>query len=62
VNNYLKDIPTSKVCQYEKELLNYVKSMTPEILEEIAEKKQISDDLKKKLASTIQKFTESFNK
>jgi F0F1-type ATP synthase alpha subunit len=36
--------------------------MTPEILEEIAQKKQISDDLKKKLASTIQKFTESFNK
>jgi len=62
VNNYLKDIPTSKVCQYEKELLNYIKSMTPEILDEVAEKKQISDDLKKKLASTIQKFTESFNK
>ncbi len=62
VNNYLKDVPTNKVTQYERELLNYIKSMHPEILEEIATKKQISDDLKKKLADVVQKFTKSFNK
>ena len=62
VNNYFKDIPANKISQYEKELLNYFKSMHSEVLAEISSKKQISDDLKKTLSQIIQKFTESFNK
>ncbi len=62
VNNYLKDIPIQKIGEYEKSLLNFVKSSHKDILEEIANKKQISDELKKKMSEVIQKFTESFNK
>lgn len=62
VNNYLKDIPLPKIKEYEIGLLNFVKSSYSDILTEIATKKQISDDLKKKLSDVIQKFTESFSK
>jgi F-type H+/Na+-transporting ATPase subunit alpha len=62
VNNYLKDIPLAKIKEYETGLLNFVKSNYSDILTEIATKKQISDDLKKKLSDIIQKFTESFSK
>ena len=62
VNNYLKDVPIQKIGEYEKSLLNFVKSSYKDILEEIANKKQISDELKKKMSEVIQKFTESFKK
>jgi F-type H+-transporting ATPase subunit alpha len=62
VNNYLKDVPIQKIGEYEKSLLNFVKSSHKDILEEIANKKQISDELKKKMSEVIQKFTESFKK
>ena len=62
VNNYLKAVPQAKIIQYEASLLNLFKISHKEILEEIRTKKQISDDLKKKIAEIIKNFTESFIK
>ena len=50
----------------EEEIMQIVwklkKAFVKDILEEIANKKQISDELKKKMSEVIQKFTESFKK
>lgn len=62
INNYLKSVPLNRIGEYERSLLNMFKISYKSIVDEIQNRKQISDDLKKKISDIIQKFTESFNK
>ena len=49
-------VPTSKVRDIEKNLLEYIHSSHADLLNEITEKKEISSDNQEKLTSLIEKF------
>ena len=49
----LLDVPTDKVLEFEEKLFKFVKSKHPEIAAEIRDKKEISDELAKKLTDVI---------
>jgi len=59
-NGYLDEIPEAEVGRYEMEFLEMMELKHPEILQEIAEKKDLSEELTGKLKSVLQHFTESF--
>ncbi|MCX8083423.1 MAG: F0F1 ATP synthase subunit alpha [Calditerrivibrio sp.] len=60
VNGYLDDIPTKSVRKFESEFINYVKINKPEILNEIVEKKALSDELIDKIKATVVEFKKQF--
>jgi len=60
VNGYLDDIPTKSIAKFESEFLNYVKINKPEIVNEIVEKKAISDDLNARIKATVEEFKKQF--
>jgi F-type H+-transporting ATPase subunit alpha len=60
VNGYLDDIEVSEVSRFEDELLRYARSEHADILDEIRDKKAISDDLGKKLKTAVDKFAKAF--
>ena len=49
----LLDVPTDKVLEFEEKLFKFIESKHPEIAAEIRDKKEISDDLAKKLTDVI---------
>jgi F-type H+-transporting ATPase subunit alpha len=59
-NGYCKGYKTSSLRKYEQELLSYIENNNSDILEDIREKKQIDDDIKKKLISALDKFKPLF--
>jgi F-type H+-transporting ATPase subunit alpha len=59
-NGYLDEIPVEEVGRFETEFLEMMELKHPEILQEIAEKKDLSEELTGKLKSVLQQFTESF--
>jgi len=60
INGYLDGLAIDKVKAFESGLLSFLKSKKPEILKDIAEKKDISDDTKTKLTAAIEEFKKSF--
>jgi F-type H+-transporting ATPase subunit alpha len=56
----LDSIEISRIAEFEEKLLNYMRETHPEILDEIQEKKEISDDLKTKLERTVGQFSQAF--
>lgn len=54
--NYLDDVPLEKVLKFEKEFLIYVNKFHKDIIDEIADKKDISDALEIKIKKAIDKF------
>ena len=59
-NGYLDDLDTSQVSDFETSLFDYLDSNSKEILDEIVEKGEISDDLGVKLKSSIEEFKSGF--
>ncbi|ROR03476.1 F0F1 ATP synthase subunit alpha [Desulfosoma caldarium] len=57
---YLDKIPVEKVQAYESQMLAFVERKYPEILQEIKEKKVISEELDKKIASVLEEFAGVF--
>ena len=53
---HLDDIPVANVLKFEENFIKYIETNKPEILKEIKDKKEISDDLKKALVEIIEKF------
>jgi len=53
-------IEISRIAEFEEKLLNYMRETHPEILDEIKEKNEITDDLKTKLARTVGQFSQAF--
>ena len=60
INGYLDDIEVKDVRKFEQDYLAYLKSGGLGILEEIAEKKVISDDLTNKMKSALKTFKKQF--
>ncbi|WP_022850501.1 F0F1 ATP synthase subunit alpha [Limisalsivibrio acetivorans] len=61
VNGFLDDIKVDDIGRFEKELANYVKSNKSEIVDEIREKKKLSDELTKKIEEAIEEFKKIFS-
>ncbi|MCA9418681.1 MAG: F0F1 ATP synthase subunit alpha, partial [Candidatus Omnitrophica bacterium] len=53
------DVPEKEVARFSDELLETFKVSQQDILKEIAEKKEISDELREKILSAITTFKES---
>jgi F-type H+-transporting ATPase subunit alpha len=62
INNLLEDIDVLKVPEFEKGLLKYAAEKHQETRAEIAEKKTLSDDLKKKIEILIKEYKVIFKK
>ncbi len=61
VNGLLDDIPTKEIVRFESELLSYVKTNNKEILDEIRNKKALSDELTDKMKSVIEEYKKQFS-
>ena len=57
---YLLDIPVEDVLRFEGELLEFVATKYPEILESIRETKQMDEETEKKLIQAIEECKKSF--
>ncbi len=53
-------VPVESLKDYERELYAHFDDKHPDVLAEIRDKKEISDELKKKLDKALKKFTKSF--
>ena len=60
VRGYLDGIEVSEVHRFEQKLLEEVRDRGADLLKEIAEKKQLSDDLEGKLKSFMDDFSKKF--
>jgi F-type H+-transporting ATPase subunit alpha len=60
VNGHLDEIPVSQVPRFQDELREYMRSEGT-ILKEVKDKKELSDDLEKRLDEELEKFKHSFN-
>src|SRR5438552_6907354 len=58
----LDDIPVTRVQAFEKEFLQFMRDLKPEIRSQIAEKKELTPELKTALTDTINLFKASFAK
>ncbi|MCW2308769.1 F0F1 ATP synthase subunit alpha [Rhodobium gokarnense] len=60
VNGYLDDLPVSKVGDFEQGLLLFLRDEHSSLLDEIRERKELNDELKASLKSTIDTFAKTF--
>ncbi len=60
VNNFLASIPLPKIKQYQKDLLEHIKSTKPEILSDIRDTKVISPENEEALKEVLSSFAESY--
>ena len=58
-NGFFDDVPTEKVRQFERELIDEISNKTT-ILKQILEKKQIDDEIKNSLNDFIKEFKEDY--
>jgi len=61
VNGYLDDIPTSQLRRLELEYYQFLESNHPDLLKDIAEKKNLDDELRKRLESASGEFLKMFS-
>ena len=59
-NGYLDEIPLEEISHYEKEFVEMMELKHKDILKEISEKKDISDDINAKLKNILAEFTNNF--
>jgi F-type H+-transporting ATPase subunit alpha len=59
-NGFVDKLPVDSLREYEQELYRYIDEKHPDFWSEIREKKEIGDDLKKKLDKALKKFTKNF--
>lgn len=59
-NGFLDEIPAEHVRRYEKEVLEMMDLKFADLLQTIAEKRELSDDVVERLKSVLRQFTDSF--
>lgn len=59
-NGFLDDLPVEKIRDFESGLYKYVEASHPELLQGIAEKKQLDDPLKAQMDQVLKEFKEQF--
>lgn len=60
VNKHLMDIPVNKISLFEKEFLNYIDNNYPEIVEDIKNTKDLTDENIERIKSAVEEFKKSF--
>jgi len=60
VKDFLADVPTERISQFHKQFYEFLKTAHPDIPKEIAERKELSDELRKKLDAAIGEFKKRF--
>jgi F-type H+/Na+-transporting ATPase subunit alpha len=60
INGHLDDLPVDKIRDFEAQLLKYIETSNPRLLQTIMEKKQIDDALKADLGKTVTEFKQTF--
>jgi F-type H+-transporting ATPase subunit alpha len=60
ISGYMDALPIEKVKPFEAGLLKFLREKHPEILKDIREKNDLTDDTKAKLTSAIEEFSKSF--
>jgi F-type H+-transporting ATPase subunit alpha len=61
-NGFLDDLPESAISHFEHELFAYVEGKHHSLLKDIASQRELSDDLKRRIASAIEEFKQVFVK
>ena len=61
-NNYIDDIPTDKVSDFEEQFYEFLDTMHSDLMYKIIKEKKFSDEIKNKLDEVISKFVETFKK
>lgn len=59
-NGYLDEIPEEHVKRYEKEFLDIMRLKHKDLLDEIANKKDLTDEISSRLKSILEEFTSNF--
>jgi F-type H+-transporting ATPase subunit alpha len=57
---FMDDIDVESVRRFEKEYLEFVRNSKPELLQEIKDKKDVDEDVEKKLTAAVEEFKKSF--
>jgi len=57
---FLDDIPVESIKKFEEEFLKFIKGTKDDLRTELADKKEIDDDLKAKLVQAIEEFKKGF--
>ena len=60
VNGFVDQLEESKLKRYESELFRFLEQRHPQVLKSIAEKKQLSDDVKEGLNAALEQFKNEF--
>ena len=60
-NGYVDELPVTALKKFEEELVRFVTSKHPTLLEDIATKKQLDDDLKGRVKSVVEEFKGTFS-
>jgi F-type H+/Na+-transporting ATPase subunit alpha len=60
INGYLDPVPVEQLRRYEDELFQFLETRYPQVLEAIAEKKILDDDLKKTLNGVLEEYGKQF--
>jgi len=60
INGFLDDLPVESVKKFEREFLQYMRNEKSEILNEISTKKEISEELERKLREAVEQFKKTF--
>ena len=60
ISGFLDAYPVSEAGEFEKELMSFIEGKYVSLLAEIKEKKQLNDDLKKKMSDVISEFVKTF--
>jgi len=60
VNGFLDQLPVESITEFEKEYLYFMRNEHPEILQEIREKKELSEELMERMNKVIKEFTDEF--
>ncbi|MFP4572878.1 MAG: F0F1 ATP synthase subunit alpha [Desulfobacterales bacterium] len=57
---FLDELPTNQLAKYEAGLYQFIETRYPEILSDIAEKRELSDELDQKMMQAFKEFTDEF--
>ena len=61
INGYLDPLPVPKVKAFETGFLAHLRTQRPEILKDIREKKDLTDETKAKLTAAVEEFSKQFS-
>lgn len=61
VSGYLDDVANDRIKDFEREFINYVKANNKGILQEIKDKKELTEPLKENISKTIKEFLNIFS-